>query len=66
MEVSTFTLRSLYPQERSPRYPLDKGLGKLYNVFGHRGEENIRDRCRELNLDSLIIQPLAYTFKVEG
>jgi hypothetical protein len=66
MEVSAFTPLPLYPQERIPRYPLGKGLDKLWSLSGHRGEENILDLCRELNLDSSIVQPVAYTFKVEG
>jgi hypothetical protein len=38
--VVSFTLRPLYPQGKSPRYPLDKRLGGPQSRSGHSGEEN--------------------------
>jgi hypothetical protein len=40
MEVSNlFTLRPLYPQGKSPRYPLDNRLGGPQSRSGRGGEE---------------------------
>jgi hypothetical protein len=37
--VVTFTLRSLYPQGKSPCYPLDRRLGGLQSRCGRGGKE---------------------------
>jgi hypothetical protein len=37
--VVSFTPRPLYPQGKSPWYPLDKRLGGAQNRSGHGGEE---------------------------
>jgi hypothetical protein len=41
--VVSFTLRQLYPQRKSPQYPLDRRLGRPQNRFGRREEEKILD-----------------------
>jgi len=37
--VVSCTPRPLYPQEKSPRYPLDRKLGGLQSRSGRGGEE---------------------------
>jgi hypothetical protein len=37
--VVSFTPRSLYPQEKSPRYPFDRRLGGTQSRYGRGGEE---------------------------
>jgi hypothetical protein len=37
--VVTFTPRSLYPQGKCPRYPLDRSLDGPQSRYGHGGEE---------------------------
>jgi len=37
--VVSFTIRPFYPQGKSPRYPLDRRLGRLQNRSGRGGEE---------------------------
>jgi hypothetical protein len=39
MEVVSFTLQPLYPQGKSPPYPLDRRLGGLQSRSGHGVEE---------------------------
>jgi hypothetical protein len=39
MEVVSFTPRPLYPQGKSPRYPLDRRLGGPQSPSGRSGEE---------------------------
>jgi hypothetical protein len=39
--VVSFTSRPLYPQEKSPLYPLDRRLGGSQNRCGRRREERI-------------------------
>jgi len=41
--VVSFTLRSLYPQGKSPWYPLDRRLGGPHSRSG-RGDEDPLDR----------------------
>jgi hypothetical protein len=41
--VISFTLRPLYPREKSPPYPLDRRLGGPHSRSGRRGEEKILD-----------------------
>jgi hypothetical protein len=44
----SFTPRKLYPQEKSPRYPLDRRPGGPQSRFGRCGKEN-KSSCRESN-----------------
>jgi hypothetical protein len=37
--VVSFTLRPLYPQEKSVQYPLDRRLSGPQSLSGHSGEE---------------------------
>jgi hypothetical protein len=39
MWVVRFTPRPLYPQEKIPRYPLDRGLGGIRSRSGRGGED---------------------------
>jgi len=39
MEVVSFTPQSLYPQGKSPWYPLERRLGEPHSCFGHSGKE---------------------------
>jgi hypothetical protein len=41
----------LYPQGKSPWYPLDGRLGGPQSRSGHGGEEKIPSRRRESNLE---------------
>jgi len=51
--VIDLTSRPLYPQEKSPQYPLDRRLGGALSHSGHSGKgKNSQPR-------NLIIQPVA-------
>jgi hypothetical protein len=54
----SFTPRPLYPQGKSPRYPLDRRLGGPQSRSG-RGEDKILDPTRTHNSDPLVVQPVA-------
>jgi hypothetical protein len=47
----------LYPQGKSPWYPLDRRLGGPQSQSGHSGEE--KNSQPLLGLEPLIIQPIA-------
>jgi len=48
--VVSFTAQTLYPQGKSPQYPLDRRLGWSQNRSGHGGgEEKILGPRRESN-----------------
>jgi hypothetical protein len=49
MEVVSFTLRLLYPQGKSPWYPLDRRLGGPQSRSGRGGEEKIPSPRQESN-----------------
>jgi hypothetical protein len=57
--VVSFTLRPLYPQGKSRRYPLDRRLGGPQSRSGRRGEEKILDPTGTRNSDPLVVQPVA-------
>jgi hypothetical protein len=58
--VVSFTPRPLYPQGKSPRYPLDRRLGGPQSRSGHGGEEkNSQPLPRESNPRTPIVQPVA-------
>jgi len=42
--------RSLYPREKSPRYPMDRRFSGPQNRSGHGGEEKSPCPCRQSNL----------------
>jgi hypothetical protein len=52
-----FTLRPLYPQGKSPWYPLDRRLGGPQSQSGRGGEE--KNSQPLLGLEPPIIQPVA-------
>jgi hypothetical protein len=64
MEVSgQFTLRPLYPQEKSPWYPLDRRLGGPQNWSGRgSGEQNSQPLP---GLEPTIVQPVAQRYTTE-
>jgi len=53
--VVSFTPRSLYAQEKSPWYPLDRRLGGTKGHSGHGGEE--KNSQPLLGLEPPTIQP---------
>jgi hypothetical protein len=55
--VVSFMARQLYPQGKSPWYPLDRRLGGPQSRSGHRGEEKNSQPHRESNPRTPIIQP---------
>jgi hypothetical protein len=66
MEVSglvSFKTQPFYPQEKSPWYPLDRGLGGLQSWSGHGDEE--KNSQPLLGLEPLIIQPIAQHYTTE-
>jgi hypothetical protein len=63
MEVSSFTIRLLYPQRKGPYYPLDRRLGEPQSRSGSGGEENNSQSL--LGLEPLIIQPVAQRYTTE-
>jgi hypothetical protein len=64
--VVSYIPRQLYPQGKSPWYPLDRGLGGPQSRSGHGGEEKIPIPRRESNLRTPIVQPVAQRYKVNG
>jgi len=52
----TFTLRPLYPQRKSPWYPLGRGLSGSQSRSGHGGEEKNSQSLQ--GLEPPIIQPV--------
>jgi hypothetical protein len=44
VRVVSLTPRSLYPREKSPRYPMDRRLGGPQSQYERHGEEKIHDR----------------------
>jgi len=57
--VVSFTPRPLYPQGKSPWYPLDRRLGGPQSHSGHGGEEKNSQLLPGLNPRILIVQPVA-------
>jgi len=55
--VVSFATRPLYPQAKSPRYPLDRRLGGPQGWSGSGGEE--RNSQPLPGLGPLLIQPVA-------
>jgi hypothetical protein len=53
----------LYPQGKSPWYPLDRGLGGPQSQSGHCGEEKIPQYLP--GIEPLIIQPVAQHYTTE-
>jgi hypothetical protein len=58
--VVGFTLWPLYPQGKSPWYPLDLRLGGPQSQYGHGGEE--KNSQPLLGIKPPIIQPITYFF----
>jgi hypothetical protein len=57
--VVSFTPQLLYPQGKSPWYPLGRRLGGPQSCSGCSGEEkNSQSPCQELNPRTLIVQPV--------
>jgi hypothetical protein len=64
MEVEvSFTPRPLYPQEKSPWYPLDRRLGGPQNRSERGGEEKNSQPLPRL--EHSIIQPVAQRYTTE-
>jgi hypothetical protein len=61
--VVSFTPRPLYPQGKSPWYPLDRELGGPQSQFGHGGEE--KNSQPHPALEPPIIQPVAQRYTTE-
>jgi len=59
----SFTLRQLYPQGKSPQYPLDRRLDGPQNLSGHGGEGNNSHLLP--GLKPPIIQPVAQLYITE-
>jgi hypothetical protein len=57
--VDSFTPQPFYPQEKKPRYPLDRRLGGPQSRSGHGGEEKNSQPRRESNPSTPIVQPVA-------
>jgi hypothetical protein len=60
MGIGSFTPRPLYPQGKSPWYPLDKRLGGPQSRSGRGGEE--KNSHPLPGLEPLIIQPVAQRY----
>jgi hypothetical protein len=54
-----FTHRLLYPEGKSPRYPLDSRLGGPQSRSGHGAKRNIPSPRRKSNPVHPIVQPVA-------
>jgi hypothetical protein len=63
MAVVSFTSRPLYPQGKSPWYPLDRRLGGPQSRSGHGGEEKNSQPLSGIELP--IIQPVAQRYTTE-
>jgi hypothetical protein len=61
--VVNFTPRPLYPQRKSPWYPLDRGLGGHQSRSGRGGEE--KNSQPQPALEHPIIQPVAQCYTTE-
>jgi hypothetical protein len=61
--VVSLTPRPLYPQGKSPRYPLERRLGVPYSRSGRGGEEKNSQPLPEL--EPPIIQPAAQRYTAE-
>jgi hypothetical protein len=61
--VVNFTPRPLYPQRKSPWYPLDRRLGGTQNRSGYGDEE--KNSQPLLGLEPLIIQSVAQRYTTE-
>jgi hypothetical protein len=59
----SFTPRPLYPQGRSPGYPLDRRLGGHQSLSGRGGEEKNSQLLPEI--EPPIIQPVAQRYTAE-
>jgi hypothetical protein len=62
MWVVSFTPRPLYPQGKSPWYPLDRRLGGSQSRSGHGSEEKNPRLLRELNPRTPIVQSVAQRY----
>jgi hypothetical protein len=61
--VVSFTPRPLYPQGKSPRYPLDRRLGGPQSRSGRSGEEK---NSKPLpGLEPPVIQPVVQLYTAE-
>jgi hypothetical protein len=61
--VVSFTIRLLYPQGKSPWYPLDRRLGGPQSRSGHSGEEKNSQSLS--GLEPPIIQTVAQRYTTE-
>jgi hypothetical protein len=57
--VVSFTPRPLYPQGKSPRYPLQRRLGGPQSRSGRGGEEKNSQPPTELEPQNIDVQPVA-------
>jgi hypothetical protein len=60
--VVSFTPRPLFPRGNRSRYVFDKSLSGRQSWYGRRGEEKICYPCKESNLDSSTVQPVALRY----
>jgi len=63
MWLISFTLRPIYPQGNSSRFPLDERMDGPHKRFGHDGEEKYTQPL--LVLEPQIIQSLAQRYTTE-
>jgi len=54
----SFTPWLLYPQGKSPWYPLDRRLGRPQSWSESGGEKKVLSPCRESDPKTLIVQPV--------
>jgi hypothetical protein len=64
IRVVSFTTQPLYPNGRSPRYPLCRRLGGHQSRSGRCGEK-ISCHCQESNLDFSAIEPYPVAMQTE-
>jgi hypothetical protein len=60
-----FTPRPIYPQGKSPWYPLDRRLGRPQNHSGHGGEEKNSQPQPQPVAEPRIIQPVAQLYTTQ-
>jgi hypothetical protein len=60
--VVSFTPRALYPQGKSPLYPVDRRLGGFQAVLDAVVKRKIRSPRQESNPRTPIIQPVAQRY----